>query len=79
MQTVADLDEDDADVVAHREQQLLEVLGLCGGFVTEDAAGDLGQSVDDLRYLFTEDVLYVLDGVFRVLHHIMEQGGADAR
>ena len=29
VQTVANLDEDDADILAHREQQLLEVLGLC--------------------------------------------------
>ena len=36
LQTVADLNEDHADIVAHRQQQLLEVLCLCRGLLTED-------------------------------------------
>ena len=79
MQTVANLDEDDADVIAHGKQQLLEVLGLSRGVVAEDAATDLGQSVDDLRNLRTEDILYVLGGVVGILDDIMEECGADAR
>ena len=42
VQTVADLDKDDADVVAHGEQQFLEVLGLCRCLVTKDSTADLG-------------------------------------
>ena len=40
VQAVANLDEDDADVVAHCKQQLFEVFGLRRGPVTEDAPRD---------------------------------------
>ena len=78
MQTVAYLDEDHADIIAHGEQQLLEVLRLGRGLLSEDTAGDLGQSVDDLRDLMTEDILDVLYGVVGIFYHVMEQGRADA-
>ena len=38
VKSVADFDEDDADVLAHRQQQLLEVLCLSRCLFTEDAA-----------------------------------------
>jgi hypothetical protein len=38
VQAVADFDEDDADVLAHRQQQLLEVLRLSRSLLAEDAA-----------------------------------------
>ena len=46
--------------------------------VAEDASADFGQSVNDLRYLGTEDVFDVLDGVVGVFDHVVEQGCADA-
>ena len=45
--------------------------------VAEDAAGYLGQSVDNLCYLGAEEILDVLDGVVGVFHHVVQQGGAD--
>ena len=77
MQTVTDFDEDYADVVTHRQQQFLEILCLCRGLFAKDAATDLGQSVDNLCYLGTKDVLDVLSGIVGILHDIMEQGGTD--
>ena len=77
VEAVGNLDKDDADVVAHGEQQLLEVFGLCGSLVAEDTARYLGQSVHNLGYLGAEDVLDVLDGVVGVFHHVVQQGGAD--
>ena len=77
MQTVADLYQDHTDIVAHRQQQLLEVLCLCRGLFTKDTTTDLRQSIDDLCDLITEDVGDVLHGVVGVLHHVVEQGGAD--
>ena len=73
VQTVADLYEDDADVLAHGEQQLLEVLGLRRCLLTEDATRNLGQSVDNLRNLRTKDVGDILHGVVGVFHHVVEQ------
>ena len=42
VESVADFDEDDPYVVAHGEQQFLEVLCLCRGMVAEDASTDFG-------------------------------------
>ena len=47
--------------------------------VSEDAATDLCQSVNNLSNLRSEDVLYVLNGVVGVLHHVVEQCSTDAR
>ena len=77
MQTVANLDKDDANVVAHGKQQLLEVLCLGRGLFSEDTAADLGQSVHNLRYLRAKDVLDVLCGVVGVFHHVVQQGSTD--
>jgi len=77
VQTVGYLDEDDADVIVHREQQLLEVLGLCRSAVAEDAARNLGQSIDNLCHLRSEEVLDVLHRIVGVFHHIVQQGSAD--
>ena len=71
VQTVAYLDEDDADVFAHGEQQFLEVLCLGRGLFTEDAAANLGQTVHNLGYLRTEDVLNVLGGIVGIFHHVV--------
>ena len=79
MESVTDLDEDHADVITHREQQLLEVLSLRRGMVAKDTAADLGKSINDLCDLLPKDILDVLSGIVRVLHDIMEQSGADAR
>ena len=79
VQTVANLDEDDTDVLAHGQQQLLEVLCLCGSLFTKDATADFCQSVYYLCYLGTEDVGQVFASIVSILHHIVQQGCADAR
>ena len=78
VQAVGNLDEDDAYVVAHGEQQLLEGLGLCRCLVAEDATRYLRHAVHNLCYLRTEDVGDVLHRIVRILHHIVQQRRADA-
>ena len=77
MQSVAYLDDDHTDIIAHGEQQLLEVLGLCRCLFAEDTTTDLGESVDNLCYLGTKDVLDVFNGIVGVLNHIVQQCGTD--
>ena len=77
MQAVGYLDKDDTDVVGHGKQQLLEVLCLCGSPVSEDAAGNLGQSVHDLGNLRAEDILDIFHRIIGIFHHIVQQGGTD--
>ena len=71
VQSVAYLDDDHADIITHGEQQLLEVLGLCRCLFAEDSAADLCQTVNNLGYLGTEDVLDVLHGIVGILYHIV--------
>ncbi len=78
MQSVGNLNQDDSDVFAHGEQQLLEALRLDRCLVAEDAARNLGQSVYDLRYLRAEDVGDVLDRIVRILDYIVQERRADA-
>ena len=77
VQPVGHFDEDDADVLAHGEQQFLEVFGLTRGSVAEDTSRNLCQSVNNLGNLGAKDVGDVLHRVVGVLHHIVQQGRAD--
>ena len=76
VQAVGHLDEDDADVFRHGEQQPAEVLGLGRCLVAEDTARNLGEPVDNRGYLFAEVVFDVFDRILRVFDHVVEQSGA---
>lgn len=79
MKAVGHLDEHNAYVLAHGEEELAEVLGLHRGLVAEDAARYLCEALHELRYLVAEVLADVVDGVVGVLHHVVEQGGAYRR
>ena len=78
VQTVANLDEDNADVIAHGKQQFFEVFCLCRGFVAEDSTTDLGESINDLGYFGAKDICDVFYRIVCVFYHIMQQGCTDA-
>ena len=78
VEAVAYLDEDDTDVFTHREEELLEIFGLCFGLCTKDAAGNLCQSVNNLCYLCAEDILNIINGIVGILNRVMEQSSANA-
>ena len=75
VQTVAEFDEHHADVVRQRGDDLLEILCLCalGTF----HVGELGEAVHHAFHLFAEHLLDVVEGVFRVFHHVVQQGTND--
>ena len=73
VQSVGHLDKNHANIVAHSEQQLAEILGLCRSLRTENTAGDFGQTVNNLRNLLAKHRLDVLGGVFRIFHHIVQK------
>ena len=77
VKTVAYLNDDNTNVVTHREQQLLEVLGLCRSLFAEDTTTDLCKSVNNLCNLCTEDILDVFNGVVGILNNIVQQCGTD--
>ena len=77
VEAVGHLDEHDADVAAHGEEELAEVFGLGRGFVAEDASGNLGEPRHEFGDFLAEVLLDVLDGVFGVLDYIMEERRAN--
>ena len=77
VQTITYLDENDADVVAHGEQQLLKVLSLCRGFVAKDTTANLGKTIYNLGYLLTKDVGDVFYSIVGVFHYVVQQGCTD--
>ena len=78
VQSVADFDENHSDVIAHGEQQLLEVFCLCRSLVSKDATTDFCESIHNLCHLGTEDVGDVFYRIVCIFYHIMEQCCADA-
>ena len=79
VEAVGHLDEHHADILAHGEEELAEILGLYRGAVAENAARDFGEPVDELRNLRAKMLLDVVYGIVGVFHHIMEQSRADTR
>ena len=73
MQAVAYLDENDTNVVAHGEKQLFEGLCLSRCLIAKDATTDLGNTIHDLCYLRSENILDILHGVVGILHHIVQE------
>ena len=78
VQAVGELDEDDADVVHHRQQHLAEVLDLALLAGRERDGADLGHALDDVRDVVAEGLADALDGGQGVLDDVVEQAGGDA-
>ena len=77
VEPVGELDEDDADVVDHREQHLAEVLRLPLLARRERDGADLGDPLDEVGDLGAEELLDALDGGQGVLDDVVEEAGRD--
>ena len=79
VQTVGQLDEDDADVVHHGQHHLAHVFGL--GFFGRGKIdfADLGDAFDDVSNLLAELRINLVDGYRRVFNRVMQQAGGDRR
>ena len=75
MQPVGQLDEDDADVVDHRQEHLAEVLGLALLARRKRDRADLGDALDDVGDLRAEELRDALDGGQGVFDDVVEQAG----
>ena len=73
MQTVGELDDDDTDVVTHRDQHLADVLRLRFFTVGELDLADLGQAVDEVHDLFAEVRIDLFEGDLGVFDRIVQQ------
>ena len=77
MEAVGELDEDDADVLRHRDDHLAVVLGLGLLARLELDAGQLRHAVDELRDLFAELFLHVVERRLGVLDDVVEKRSGD--
>ena len=77
VQAVGQLNQDDADIVDHREDHLAQVLGLLLFPAGEVNGTDLGDSLDDVCYLFAELFADIHDRDRSIFHRIVKQSGND--
>ena len=77
VQPVGELDQDDADVLRHRDDHLAVVLGLGVLAALEVDAGQLRDAVDELRDLVAELGAQLLELDVGVLDDVVQQRGRD--
>ena len=78
VQPIGKLDQDDADVVDHRQQHLAEILGLPLLARREWDGADLGDPFDDVRHLGAEVLLNLFDGRQGVFDDVVQQPGGNS-
>ena len=79
VEAVGELDEDDANVLRHRQEHLADVLGLDLLLGAEGDPAQLGDAVDEPCHLRPELRAQLLGGERRVLDGVVEKGGHDGR
>ena len=77
VEPVGELDEDDPDVLGHRQQHLADVLGLLLLVAVGAELGQLRHAVDELGDLGAELLLDVGQAVLGVLGDVVEERGLD--
>ena len=77
VESVGDFHQDDANVVAHGEENLLERLRLHRSAVAEDATAHFCHPFDNVRHLFAKEIGDIFAGIVGILHHIVQQSRAN--
>ena len=76
MEPVGELDDDDANVVAHRHEHLAQVVDLRMAERLDLEAVDLGDAIDELGDGVAELLAHVLERVLGILDRIVQDGRA---
>ena len=77
MEPVGKLDQNNSDVIHHRQEHLAEILGLPGFLGIKAKLADFGKSVDDVGDVFPEMLLDLFQRNDGVLDDVMQQSDAD--
>ena len=77
VEPVGELDQQDADVVRHGEQELAQILGGALILALRLDLGELGDAVDEPGDVLAEQLLDLGRGRQRVLDRVVEDGGDD--
>ncbi len=78
MQPVGELDQQDADILAHGEDELAEIFGLFGAIGLEFEAGEFGHAIDEAGDFGAEAGFEFGERNAGIFDHVMQQGGGDA-
>ena len=79
VEPVGELDQDDPDVLGHRDHHLAVVLGLAVVAALEGDAGQLRNAVDQLADLLAELIPHLVERRARVLDGVVQERGAERR
>ena len=74
VESVGDFHQDDANVVAHCEENLLERLCLHRSTVTQDTTAHFRDTFHDISHLLPEEIGDIFARIVGILHHIVQQG-----
>ena len=77
VQPVGELDQENADVLGDREQQLAQVFRLLSLLGDEVELLQLGQSLDQLAHFRSEEIVDLLAGSAGILDRVVQQGRGD--
>ena len=77
VEAIRELDQDDADIVHHRQRDLAEVLRLAFFPRRELDRPQFGHALDDMRDVDTEEFLDTLDRGLRVLDDVVKEARGD--
>ena len=77
VQPVGELDEDDADVLGHRDEHLAQVVGLLLGERLELDLAELGDAVDEVGDLVAEALADLVERDVGVLDDVVQQRGLE--
>ena len=77
VQSIGELDQNDADIFRHRKEHFAIGLELLIFLRFERDAPELGDAVDERGNLGTEHILNLVELKDGVLDHIMQEGGGD--
>ena len=77
VQAIGELDQDDPDVLGHRDHHLAVVLGLAVVAALEGDPGELRDAVDERGDLVAELLAHLVERGARVLDGVVQQGGAE--
>ncbi len=78
VQPVRQFDDDDPDIVHHRQQHFSEALSLAFLGRKEIQLAELGDAVHAPRHVFAKILANILDSDAGILHHVVQQAGLNA-
>ncbi len=74
MESVTKLDQNDADIICHRQDHLADTLGLPGFGTPKGQTAQLGHALNNMGNLWAKHFCEFLGSCASVLHNIVEEG-----